>query len=118
MADTTIQMQVAPTQEGGEKLHAFEYSESLAGAGDTKLVLIPDDVKSVLVTAQAAGGASAMVYTSTDLISVLKSGSGITWVAWTPGAVTSAQGAVFMPVTAIKMTQSGAGTSKLTVRSQ
>ena len=111
-------MDVAPAQEDGARQVAMEYSESLAAAGDTKFVLVPDDVQSVAVTAQASGGATVIVYTSTDPIAVIKSGSGITWIPWVEGAVTSATGSVFFPVTAIKMTQTGAGASKLTIRCQ
>jgi hypothetical protein len=119
MADYTIQMSVAGTQEAGARPFAFEYSQSLAAAGDTKYILIPDDIQNISITAQAAGaGTTATVYSSTDLISILKSGSGITWIPWAAGAVTTATASVFAPVTAIKMTQVGTGTSSVSMRCQ
>ena len=118
MADNTVQMSVDPTQEGGEKEFAFEYSESLAGAGSTKDVLIPDDIQSVSISAEGASGATVIVYSTVDPISVVKSGTGVTWLAWSAGSISVATGAVFNPVTAIRMTQTGTGTSKLSMRVQ
>lgn len=110
-------MNVANTQEGGDREFAFEYSESLSAAGSTKDILIPDDIQSVAVTAQASG-TTVTVYITTDPVSVVKSGTGVTWVAWSAGAISTATGSVFYPVTAIKATQAGAGTSKIAVRCQ
>jgi hypothetical protein len=112
------QMQVTPALDGGEKGFGFEMTVSLAAAGDTDSILIPDDVQNVSVTAQASGGATATIYTTTDLISTIKAAGTITWVAWATGAVTTATGGVFYPVTAIKMTQTGAGASVLSIRAQ
>ena len=113
-----VEMKAANVKDGGVKTFAFEYSESLAAAGDTETILVPDDIQGLSVTAQAAGGATAKIYTTTDPIGIVKSGVGITWIEWSSGAVTDATAAVFHPVTAIKMTQTGAGTSKITVRGQ
>lgn len=113
-----VDMDVAPTQDGGEKESSFEKTIILAGAGDTASIMVPDDVQNVIVTAQAAGGATATIYTSTDLVSIVKSGSGITWIQWAAGAVTTATGGSFFPVTAIKMTQTGAGSSAISIRAQ
>jgi len=118
MAYEYTEMNVAQAADGGDKSSAFEYSESLAAAGDSKSVLIPDDVKSIAVTAQGADGATATIHTTTDPVSVVKSGTGVTWIAWSFGAVTTAIGAIFAPVTAIKMVQANAGTSKITLRVQ
>lgn len=118
MADTTVQMKVANTQEGGDRGFAFEYSESLAAAGETKLVLIPDGIQNVSISAEGADGASVVVYSSVDTIDTIKLGTGITWIAWSAGSITSAVGAVFNPVTAIKMIQTGTGSSKLSMRAQ
>lgn len=112
-----VQMDVAPTQEGGTKEFAFEYSESLSTAGDSKIILIPDDIQNISVIAKASG-TTITVYTSTDLVSVVKSETGITWVAWYAGGVSTATAATFFPVTAIKATQAGAGSSKIMIRCQ
>ena len=112
------QMLVTPALDGGEKGFGFEMTVALAAAGDTDSILIPDDIQNVSVTAQASGGATATIYTTTDLVSTVKAAGTITWVPWAAGAVTTATGAVFYPVTAIKMTQVGAGASVLSVRAQ
>lgn len=111
-------MDVAPTRDGGEKGFAFEYTQSLAGAGSTKDIIIPDDVQTVVVTAEGAGGATVIVYSTVDTVALVKTGSGATWLAWSAGAISTATGASYNPVTAIKMTQTGVGTSKITVRAQ
>ena len=114
------ELQVAPTGDGGEKGFAFEISRSLAAAGSTKDIIMPDDVQGISVTAEASGGATATIYSTTDPVSIVKAaGAGtVTWVPWAAGAVIGATGGVFYPVTALKMTQVGAGASKLTVRAQ
>lgn len=110
-------MAVAPSLDGGDKEMAFEYTEILAGAGNTRFVLIPDDIQGVVVTAEASG-TTVTVYSTTDNIATVKSGTGITWLAWAAGAISTATGASFNPVTAIYMVQAGAGFSKLTCRAQ
>ena len=113
-----VQLGVAPALEGGEKSVAFEKTIILAAAGSTDSILIPDDVQNISVTAQASGGATATIYTTTDLVSTVKAAGTITWVPWAAGAVTTATGGVFYPVTAIKMTQTGAGASTISLRVQ
>lgn len=112
-----VNMSVAPTIEGGGKAVAFETTLSLAAAGSSDSILIPDDVQSVSITASAIG-TTTNVYSTTSSIAAVKADSGVTWIAWTAGAIASATGAVYNPVTAIKMIQTGAGSSKLEVRAQ
>jgi hypothetical protein len=116
---TWANMNTAPTVDGGEKEFAFEYHEELAAAGSTKDIMIPDDIKSIAVTAEAAGGGTSVaVYSTTDTVGQVKTGSGATWIAWGAGSIATATGSVFDPVTAIRMTQTGNGTSKITMRAQ
>lgn len=110
-------MQVTPALDGGEKGFGFEYTESLAAAGSTKSVLIPDDVQNIAVTAQAAG-TTVTVYSTTSSIVAVKADSGVTWIAWSAGAIATATGTVYAPVTAIKAIQAGAGSSKIEIRAQ
>ena len=108
-------MDVVPDLYGYNKF-AYQMTQSLAAAGDTPSILIPAGVISVMVVAQAASGATAAVYASTDTLAVVQSGTGITWVLWDEGAITTAKSTVYSPVTALKMTQVGSGTSKISVR--
>jgi len=112
-----INMDVAPVQEGGAKEYAFEKTISLSSATSTDSILIPDDVQNISVTASASG-TTITVYSTTDTVATVKSGSGITWVAWNAGAIATATGTVYSPVTAIKATQAGAGSSKIMIRAQ
>lgn len=112
-----VNMDVAPTVEGGGKNVAFEKTLSLDAAGSCASILIPDDVQNVMVTAQASG-TTTTVYSTTSSIAAVKADSGVTWLAWTAGAIATATGTAYGPVTAIKMIQAGAGSSKLEVRAQ
>jgi hypothetical protein len=113
-----VNMDVAPSLEGGDRSFGFQYVASLAAAGNGDSILIPDDVDNVSVTVQAAGGATAEVQTTTDDIVTVQSGVGVTWVPSSLSGVTTAQAGTFHPVTAIRIVQTGAGTSKMTVRAQ
>jgi len=98
---------------------SYQYTDSLSAAGSGKSILIPAGVHSVAVTAQAAGGGtSVIVYTSTDSLAVVEADSAVTWIAWAAGAITTATASTFYPVTAIKIIQTGTGTSSITVRAQ
>lgn len=113
-----VEMNVAPTTEGGAaNLKAFEKTVSLASAASSDSILIPDDIQNIAVTAQASG-TTVTVYSTTDDVAIVKSGSGITWIAWGAGAISTATASMFGPVTALKIIQAGAGSSKITVRAQ
>ena len=109
------QMVVAPTIDGGEREFGFEAYETLAAAGSTPYILIPDDVQNITVTAESTG--TIVVYSTTSPVSMVKADTA-TWLAWGAGSVSTATGATFNPVTAIYATQSGAGASKFSVRAQ
>jgi len=114
-----IQMPVAPCNDVGNGNFAFEFTQALAAAGDTDIVLIPESVKNMTITLQGAGGANATLYYTTDLVSLVKSGVGVTWVASaTLSGETTAVCEAALITTAIKMTQANAGTSKIAVRAQ
>jgi len=115
---SVLNMAVAPCDHVGGDIFAFEYTEALSGAGDTDVILVPESVKNVSIIAKGAAGATATIYYSCDLVSIVKSGSGVTWAAWSSGAVTAATFANITAITAIKMTQTGAGTSYVGIRAQ
>lgn len=96
---------------------SFETSISLAAAGNSAAVLIPNGVKDIMVTVVPGGGATGKVQTSTDLVYTVKEGS-VTWVDWSAGAVAATTTGVCYPVTAIRLVQAGAGTAKLLVKAQ
>jgi hypothetical protein len=98
--------------------NSFEYTENLLSAMDSNIILIPSIVQNVSVEAEATGGATATVYETTDSILTVRTGIGITWIAWAHGAVTTAKSSSLYPPTAIKLTQTGAGASKISIRCQ
>ena len=111
-------MTVAQTELATGQTFSFEANEILNAAGDSSSILIPQLVANVIVTVEASGGATACVYSTTDPVAIVKVGTGITWLAWHNGAVSAATASAFFPVTAVKMTQTGAGASKISIRAQ
>lgn len=111
-------MTVTQSELATGQTFSFELSEALVAAGDSSSILIPQLVANVVVTVEASGGATVCVYSTTDPVATVKSGSGVTWLAWHNGAVTSPTASAFFPVTAIKMIQVGSGASKISVRAQ
>jgi hypothetical protein len=111
-------MTVTQSELATGQTFSFESTEVLLAAGDSSSILIPQLVANVIVTAEASGGATACVYSTTDPVATVKSGTGITWLAWHNGNISTPTASAFFPVTAIKMTQIGAGSSKISVRAQ
>lgn len=110
------EMKVANVKGGGGPEFAFEADINLDGAGESDWYLIPDDIMGLSVTVKSTAQAKAQ--TTTDPISIVKSGSGITPVDWPAGLVSTATQDHAKPVTAIRLSQTGAGASKMTVRCQ
>ena len=110
-------MKPAQVQDGGEKGRAFEETSELAAAGNGDWILVPDDIRQLVITVVPTT-ATAKVQTTTDPIAVVKSGTGITAVDWDAGAVSSTTQDVAYPVTALRLVQIGAGTAKMSVRAQ
>jgi len=111
-------LEVVQVRSGGIKTFAFEFVETLSSSGNGDWLLIPDDMTGISVTVQAGGGATAKVQTTIDPLAVVKSGTGITAVDWDYGEVSSPTQDYALPVTAIRLVQVGAGTSKMTIRCQ
>jgi len=103
--------------EGEIQEFAWEIEVSLSSVANSDAILIPDGVGNISCTVSVAGGASAKVQTSTDALDTIINGSPV-WIDWDAGAVdVNTQGAC-EPVTAIRLAQTVAGTSKLTLRAQ
>jgi len=109
-------MEVAPVQSNRGQSLAFEAEISLASAGNSDAILIPDGVRSVVVTSQGAT-ATAKVQRTTDPVATVKSGTGVTWIDGTVAA-TTAKIEEYKPCTAVRLVQANAGTTKMTVRAQ
>lgn len=114
-----IEMTEAEIKNTGSKENqAQEATLSLSSASNSDWILIPDSVQNICVTVIPGGGASAKVQTTTDPIATVKNGSGITAIDWDAGLVSANTTDIFLPITAIRLVQSGAGTSKITMRAQ
>lgn len=101
----------------GDTPPAYEATVSLAAEGQSAAIIIPNGVRDVMVTVTPGGGATASVQTSTDTLYVVKE-STTTWTNWGAGLVAATTTGVSYPVTAIRLNQAGAGTSKLMVKAQ
>ena len=110
------EMQVVPTKDGVNRSFAFEFEQSLESAGNGSWIVVSDGVQSVSVTVLPVG-CTVKVQTTTDLINTVKNGTP-TPVDWDAGEVSSVSTDVFWPITALRLVQIGAGSSKLKVRSQ
>jgi hypothetical protein len=111
------EMSVAPSLSPTGKT-AFEATDTLVAGGDGVSILIPAGISAISVQVTMSGGGTCNVQTTTDPVATVKSGSGITWVAWDKGTVSSTAQAVCAPVTALKLVQVHAGACALSVRAQ
>ena len=92
------------------------FKQTLSAAGDS-VNLVPDSdpahLENVYIQVSVSGGASAMVYLTSDDPALVKSNdASLTWVAWSVGAVASGSSAYLIlgrAMTGIKFTQTGAG---------
>ena len=98
---------------------AWQYEDSLSGAGNGAAIIIPDGVNKISVTAIPAGGCSVKVQATTDKINdVEQEKATVDWVDWDIGLSATTAQDVSDPCTAIRLVQSGAGSSELKVRAQ
>jgi hypothetical protein len=112
-----VNMLAAPINEGDQKIVAWEYEQSLSGAGNGDSILIPDEVKQITLTLSFATGATGRVEATTSSIAKVKAGTAV-WVAWDAGVVATTTQDALYPVTAIRAVQVATGTVKLEVRAQ
>jgi hypothetical protein len=111
-----IEMQKAKSGEVWNQ-YAYQYTTNLSASGVTDWISIPASVEEISVTLVPASGTSATVQTTTDTIADVISGVA-TAVNWSNGVVSSITQDSCEPVTAIRLYQTTAGTSKLTMRAQ
>ena len=110
------EMQVVPINTGGLVKKAFEYEESLSAAGNGNAILIPDDCKTISVQTEPTGCA-VKVQATIDTLNAVKTGTPV-WLDWDYGEVTDNVQKKCNPVTALRLVQVGAGSSKIKVRAQ
>lgn len=110
-------MQIAPTKDGGDShLKSFEYSDSLAAAGNGNSIIIPDDIQNIAIAIKPTGCNVKFQYT-VDSVSEVKAGTE-EWFDSDLGLVAVDTSDVLYPCTAIRLVQSGAGSSIIKVRAQ
>lgn len=110
-------MKVAPLTQGENFEFSFEQEVDLSGIGVSDWILIPRGVNIITVTLSVSGGGKGKVQASTDSVSVIKNGSPVA-IDWDFGEVDANTQDAGFPSTAIRLSQTFAGTTKLTVRAQ
>ena len=116
---TWAEMQIAPIKHSNPRNVAYEYDETLIAPGNGKAILIPDSIRWFSTTMTFTLGASGKIQWTTDLISVVKSGAGITWQDSWWGEADETYMDMYIPiVSAIRIVQILAGTMKVTMRAQ
>jgi hypothetical protein len=117
MANLNSNMAVAPSY-GNTQNHrqAYEYEVNLDGAGSSEAIIVPQDVTNLSISLVYTGGGTGYLGVTNDKVYTVKEGTP-TWIAQ---AVTAGTNVLIniAPCSAIRATQVGAGTMKMTVRGQ
>lgn len=108
------EMTATPSAMGNNTDIDYYGEVSLASAANSDIILLPKGIKTFSCTVSVGSGAQAKVQTSTDSRYTVQSGSPI-WIDWASGLVSANTSASAYKVTAVRLVQSGTGTSKLTV---
>ena len=98
---------------------SWEYEGDLAAASNGPWIEIPRMMQNISIQVEAAGGASCKVQYTASARDTVEGGTPIIQ-DWDEGVITSGNvgSASFYPHTAVRLVQSGAGTSKITIRAQ
>jgi len=104
----------------GERNQAvYEKEVSLSDVGTSDIIKIPAGMNKIAVTLSVGGGGKGKVQASTDTIPVIDAITGIIWVDWDKGEVAvDSQDSCEPAISALRLNQTFAGTTKLTVRCQ
>lgn len=109
------EMLVAPAQGIGG--NCYEYEVSLAAVANSDWILIPKDIKNIAYVLSVSGGGKGKVQITTDSVYTVKTGSPVA-IDWPAGEVSANTSDSSVPVTAVRLAQTFAGTTKLTIRAQ
>lgn len=113
---TWVDMDVAPVI-GKDKEFAYEKEVDLSSVTTSAWILVPKGIKMITVALSVGGGGKGKVQTTISTVDTVKTGSPIIF-DWANGEVSANTDDTTYPVTAIRLNQTFAGTTKLTVRAQ
>lgn len=111
-----IEMTVSGAKLGIACVRAYEATVLLTSATSSGWVLIPSCVQTITVTVEPTG-TTAKVQATTDTVSSVKDNTAV-GIDWSLGDVSVAKQDSAIPVTAFRLVQNGAGSSKMTMRAQ
>jgi hypothetical protein len=110
-------MQPVSINTQNQTQRAFEHKEELSAASSSDWIIVPDDIRGVSVSVSASGGATARAETTTSLYKDVISDTAQP-ETWPSGEVTTITSQNAHPCTAIRLVQTGAGSSIMTLRAQ
>ncbi len=118
MADNFIEMQLANIKQSGEmKVFAHEMELSLSAIGNSKWIIIPSGITLIACTLEVLEDSKGKLQATTDLISRIKDGTAV-GIDWDIGESFFNQQDLCEGASAVRLVQTLAGSTKITVRSQ
>lgn len=105
--------------EKGEKdEYTAEKTVSLSSVANGDWILVPMGINYLSMTLIPTGGGKGKVQFTTDTLAVVKAGTAETAIDWPAGEVAVNTSDRCIPVTALRLVQTFAGATKLTIRGQ
>ena len=105
------------TRDGGTRLNAFEYEQTLSGLSTGEAILIPSDISRLSVTLSFSGGAGGYVEATTDKVEKILTGTA-DYKQWPKGTVSTITQDSCFPPSGIRAVQTAAGILKMSLRGQ
>ena len=96
---------------------AWEDEVSLAAVANSDPIMIPAGITKISVCLSMSGGGKGKIQATTDKVNTVINGTPV-WMDWTLGEVAVNAQDSAEPCTAIRLAQTFAGATKLTVRAQ
>ena len=92
----------------------FHTTESLAAQGYSRIVSIPEECENISIVVSVSGCQAKVQVCNESEIDILEEDD-LKWIDWDAGLVSVTTSDVLYPVNALRLYQSGAGSSKMTV---
>ena len=109
----------SPVCAGLDNANSYEIELASLSEGNSKWVLIPDDVSFIVVTVSFADGGRGKIQTTTDITKRVKSNNDVIAVDWDLGVVDNTIQDAVKSVTAFRLVQTSAtGSCRCSMRAR